>query len=94
MQGNNGFKETTKAMTNLQITPWSEALTQQTRDAIDELPVTPDGRIHFKHPTLGYAYATLDDLFNERLILHAQTRSEEYCFAAVETLLQAGWAID
>ena len=67
-------------MTNLNITPWSEALIQQTRDAIDELPVTPDGRIHIKHPT--------------RLILHAQTSSEEYCFAAVETLLQAGWAID
>jgi hypothetical protein len=81
-------------MTNLNITPWSEALIQQTRDAIDELPVTPYSRIHFMHPTLGYAHATLDDLFNERLILHAQTSSEEYCFAAVETLLQAGWAID
>ena len=94
MNGNNGFKETIKAMTNLKITPWSEALIHQTRDAIDELPVSPDGRIHFKHPTLGYAYATLDDLFNERLILHAKTGSEEYSFEAVETLLQAGWAID
>ncbi len=94
MNGNNGFNDATKAMTNLKTTPWSEALIQQTRDAIDELPVTPDGRIHIKHPTLGYAYATLDDLFNERLILHAKTGSEEYCFEAVETLLQAGWAID
>ena len=94
MNGNNGFKETIKAMTNLKITPWSEALIHQTRDAIDELPVTPDGRIHFKHPTLGYAYATLDDLFNERLILDAKTSTGSYRFEAIEALLQAGWAID
>lgn len=81
-------------MTTYPTTTWSESLQQQTRDAIEQMPVTPDGRIHFKHPTLGYAYATLDDLFNDRLILHAKTGSEEYRFEGVEALLQAGWAVD
>ena len=81
-------------MTNLQINAWSETLHLQTRDAIAQMPVTPDGRIHFKHPTLGYAYATLDDLFDDRLILHAKTSSEVYPFEAIESLLQAGWAVD
>ena len=58
------------------------------------MPVTPDGRIHFKHPTQGYAYATLDDLFSDRLILHAKTGSAAYRFEGVEALLQAGWAMD
>ena len=56
--------------------------------------VTPDGRIHFKHTTLGYAYATLNDLFNDCLILRSKTGIDEYRFAEVEALLLAGWAID
>ena len=81
-------------MTTHPASSWSESLQQQTRDAIEQMPVTPDGRIHFKHPTLGYAYATLDDLFNDCLILRSKTGSDEHLFAEVEALLQAGWAID
>ena len=81
-------------MTNLHINAWSETLQLQTRDAIAQMPVTPDGCIHFKHPTLGYAYATLDDLMQENLLLHAKRGSEEYLFEGVEALLQAGWALD
>ena len=81
-------------MTTHPASSWSESLQQQTRDAIEQMPVTPDGRIHFKHPTLGYAYATPDDLFNDRLLLRPKTGIDEYRFAEVEALLQAGWAID
>ena len=81
-------------MSNLQISAWSETMQQQTRDAIEQMPVTSDGRIHFKHPTLGYAYATLEDLMQERLLLHAKTGTEEYRFEEVEALLQAGWSVD
>ena len=81
-------------MTNLQSNAWSETLQQQTRDAIEQMPVTPDGRIHFKHPTLRHAFVTLDDLMQERLILQANTDGEAYRFEAVEALVQAGWALD
>ena len=81
-------------MTNHRVSNWSENLQQQTRETTAQLLVTRDGQMHFKHPTLGYAQATLDDLMHDRLLLRSKTGSEEYRFAEVEALLQAGWAID
>lgn len=81
-------------MTRQPTSTWSESLQQQTRQAIAQLPVTPDGHLHFKHPKLGYAHATLDDLTHDRLLLRSKTGSDEHRFAEVEALLQAGWAID
>ena len=73
---------------------WSENLQQQTRQAIAQQLVTPDGHLHFKHPTLGYAYAFIDDLERDCLVLRSKTRSDEHRFAKVEALLHAGWALD
>jgi hypothetical protein len=81
-------------MTSHPTSHWSENLQQQTRQAIAQLPVTPDGQLHFKHPTLGYAQATLDDLMHDRLILHSKQGSSDHRSAEVEALLQAGWALD
>ena len=81
-------------MTTHPTSNWSENLQQQTRQAIAQLPVTPDGHLHFKHPTLGYAHATLDYLMHGQLLLRSKTGSDEYRFDDVEALLQAGWAID
>jgi hypothetical protein len=47
---------------------WSDSLQQQTREAIEQIPVTRDGNIHFKNPTLGYAFATPDDLMDATLM--------------------------
>lgn len=74
--------------------PWSDSLQQQTRDIIAEMPITRDGRLHFKHATLGYASAAMEDVFNNRLLLRAKTGANEYLFEDVEALLQAGWAVD
>lgn len=81
-------------MTSHPAPNWSERLQQQTRDAIEQLPVTVDGCLHFKHATLGYAQATYDDLCNDRLVLQAGRGGNVYHFAGVEDLLQAGWALD
>ena len=81
-------------MTTQLTSTWSENLLKQTREAIEQIPVTPDGQLHFKHPTLGYAYVTIDDLVHDRLVLRSKTGSDEHRFAEVEALLQAGWAID
>ena len=80
-------------MTTHPTSNWSENL-RQTRQAIAQLPVTPDGHLHFKQLTQGYAHATLDDLMHGRLLLRSKTGSDEYRFAEVEALLQAGWAIN
>lgn len=81
-------------MTTHRISNWSENLQQQTRETIAQLQVTRDGQLHFKHPTLGYAYTTLNDLSHGPLLLRSKTGSDDHRFAEVETLLQAGWAID
>ena len=81
-------------MTTHPTSHWSESLQQQTREAIAQLPVTPDGHLHLKHPTLGYARATLDELSHDRLLLRSKTESDEHRFDDVEALLQAGWAVD
>ena len=81
-------------MTTHPTSHWSESLQQQTREAIEQIPVTPDGHLHFKHPTLGYAYATLDELSLDRLLLRSKIGSDVYRFDDVEALLQAGWAVD
>ncbi|WP_309679211.1 hypothetical protein [Polaromonas sp.] len=81
-------------MTTHPTSTWSESLQQQTRQAIAQLPVTPDGYLHFKHPTLSYAYATIDDLMHDRLLLRSKTGSNDHRFDDVDALLQAGWAVD
>ena len=81
-------------MTTFPTSSWSESLQQQTRHAIKQLAVAQDGKLHFKHPKLGYAYATLDDLMHNRLILHSKSGSSEYLLVEVDTLLRAGWVVD
>jgi len=75
-------------------TPWSEGLQEQTRDAIKEMRVAPDGCLHFKHKTLGYASITLDDVLSNRLVLHAKKSDVEFVFSDVTALLLGGWAVD
>ena len=81
-------------MTSHSTSHWSEGLQQQTRDAIEQLPVTADGCLHFKHATLGYAYATYEELCEDQLVLLANKDDDVYHFDDVDALLQAGWAID
>ena len=81
-------------MTTKLTCTWSENLFKQTREAIEQIPVTPDGQLHFKHPTLGYAYATIDDLVHDRLVLRSKAGSDAYRFAEIDALLHAGWAVD
>ncbi len=73
---------------------WSESLQQKTRAAIEQISVTLDGNLHFKHATQGYAYATIDDLCQSRLVLHGKEGNDQHRFDDIEALLRAGWAVD
>ena len=81
-------------MTTNTTSNWSESLQQLTRDTISQMPITSDGNIYFKHPTLDFAYITLKDLMQERLVLHSRTGDETWSFYDAEALIQAGWAVD
>lgn len=73
---------------------WSKNLQQQTREFIKENPITPDGRLHFKHPTQGYAYLKVEELCHSRLLMYCKPNGEKLWFDDVDAMLQAGWAID
>lgn len=75
-------------------TPWSASLQEQTREAIDEMRVAPDGMLHLKHKTLGYGSITMESLASESLVLHSKKTDTDIRLDDVQTLLDAGWAID
>ncbi len=56
--------------------------------------MTTDERLHFKHTTLGFAYATYDDLCKGQLILRSHIGDSTHEFVDVSNLLLAGWVID
>jgi hypothetical protein len=56
--------------------------------------VAPDGLMHFKHKTLGYAFLKLDDIASNRLVLHSKKGQLKYEFADDVALLNGGWAVD
>ena len=73
---------------------WSESLQQQTREAIEDLFLGPDGNLHFKHHTSGYAHATLAGLMGCGITLILGKTKDALKFESVDSLLQAGWVID
>jgi hypothetical protein len=49
--------------------------------------------LHFKHKSLGYAFAEVTDLIDV-LKLTCKKTSAEYSFSSCDDLIEAGWAID
>ncbi len=75
-------------------TSWSETLQQQTREAVEGIQIMPDGLLHFKHKTLGYAASGIEDFVRDGIVLRAKKGEEAYTFANANELIAAGWAID
>ena len=82
------------AMTTISTDSWSETLQLQTREAIRLMPLTPNGSLHFKHTSQGFAFITLDELLQDRLAMRFQSDRDACQFADVDALVQAGWAVD
>ena len=83
-----------KLLTSQTPSSWSESLQQQTRNAIEQQPITRDGHLYFKHLMWGTAYAELGQLADDPLVLHSKAGLADQLFDDVEALLQAGWAVD
>jgi len=73
---------------------WSEGLQQQTREAISEMRVNPDGKLHFKNHDNRYSFMTTQDLVSGNLCLTDKENGQVSEFADSDELLNAGWAID
>lgn len=76
-----------------QAMPWSESLQRQTRAAIEELSIPPDGLLHMKHKVLGYAAMHALELLQGQLVCRSKDRNS-WEYPNVESLLTSGWAID
>lgn len=84
-------------MTTKPIAPidaWSISLQQQTLEAIEELRCDPNGALHFKHKTLGYAKTEVTDLIAGIYKLVNKKTGQQYSFKNQNELLSAGWCID
>lgn len=79
---------------NHEINTWSEALQQETRDAIGEMRIGPDGRLHFKSRGKGSAFMTAQNLACGKLLLANKENDQVFEYADVDELLAAGWAVD
>lgn len=79
---------------NTPITPWSQNLQDQTREAVHEMRVAPDGLMHFKHKTQGYATISFDNLCADRFLLQPKKDGTEHAFADVDGLIAGGWVVD
>lgn len=73
---------------------WSEGLQQETRDAIGEMRINPDGKLHFKNHDSRYAFMTAQDLKLGKLSLADKKNGQVSKFADTDELLNAGWVID
>ena len=79
---------------NMTTPPWSQSLQEQTREAVDEMRVAPDGLMHFKHKTLGYATISFDNICVNRFLLQPKKDGTEHEYADVDALLAGGWVVD
>lgn len=73
---------------------WSDNLIQETRNAIENYEVTPQGILHMKNINGPYGSMRLENLMSNRFLVEDKKGSEEYLFASVDELIAAGWAID
>ena len=77
-----------------QTKTWSERLQHQTREALSEMWINPDGKLHFKNYDNRGAFMTAQDVLRGKLSLIDKEHGPISDFADVDELLGAGWAID
>ena len=79
---------------NNETNVWSKNLQQQTREAIRDMPINPDGKLHFKNRDKRSAYMTVQDVLCGKLSLADKESGQVSEYADADELLAAGWAID
>ena len=75
---------------------WSDELKEQTRDAIEGRGpfASLDGRLCLKHITSGFGTIAQEHLGGGPLRVVDRRTGAETCYANVDELIAAGWAID
>lgn len=79
---------------NTESKRWTEGLQEETRQALEEMRINPDGKLYFKNRNGGGAYMTAQDLMNRKLTLTDRESGQVSNFEDVEELLDSAWAVD
>lgn len=78
----------------MKASQWSDTLQSQTREALHQVPATPDGYVHMKNIDGRFGRMSAMDLIANTYVLLLKDRDETQRFGSVDALIDAGWAID
>ena len=73
---------------------WSDKLTEETRAALENGIITPQGVLHMKNINGRYGRILFEDLVADKLLIREKRTEAEYLYATADELISAGWAID
>lgn len=73
---------------------WSDKLTEETRAALENWVVTPQGVLHMKNINGRYGRILFEDLVTDNLLIRDKKSASEYFYASADEMIVAGWAID
>lgn len=73
---------------------WSDRLIEDTRAALKEWIVTPQGALHMKNLNGRYGKIFLEGLAADKLLIKGKKPEAEYHYASADELITAGWVID
>ena len=74
--------------------PWSNALIEQTCEALDEPFFAPDGFLHMKNFNGNYGKIHKDNLLIKKWLIQDMKTGDDYLYTTIDELVKAGWAID
>ncbi len=73
---------------------YSDALREETREMLYQMPLTHDDHIHMKNEDGSFGKISIFDLIEGKRIIHDKATGEVYNFSNTDQLLEAGWVID
>jgi hypothetical protein len=77
---------------------WSDSLKEETREALEsgglDLPPVPGGLVAFKHVDGGHGTMDVVELMQGQFHIRRRRGGEVERFTSVESLIEAGWALD
>jgi hypothetical protein len=73
---------------------WSDELLEETRTALNNGFVGPDGFLHMKNINGYYGKIRLEDLRAGKLLIQDKQADRAYQFSTCDEMMSSGWAID
>ena len=73
---------------------YSDALREETREMLYQMPLTHDDHIHMKNEDGRFGKISIYDLMDNKKIIKDKRTDDVYYFNSTDQLLEAGWVID